>query len=635
MPKINFLTLRTKLILIITCIIIPLMVSSLSIIGYLINRESLQLLKQDVIKTITAFNEFQKTQSESLKRLGRFVSTDKKFKVLLQKGKRSPLNNYVQELKQIYRFDLCLIFNTKNRILYQYPQNLKINLETVKSRRRFSAIENQFLTLNNRIYQVAINSEQNGKGTPLQIILGKQITGDQVLAIKKITNSDISLLASKQIVTTTLPSKRQIMGLQNYVNDLLSYRKYDLFNSREPVEIDGKKFLVNLLPLKGLNGKIFGYLIVQRSTESLLNFNARIKNTLFIIITVLWLCTGLVVGIFIQRHMVQPITNLVEAVNAIAQGDLSPNLKVESNDEIGFLYQGFNRMASEVRNWTRKLKEKNMELKKHSQRIEEINQEMQDFVYVVSHDLKSPLVNIQGFTGRLAKLFLNAKTQLEGLKQELEKAPLKNGHVECLQKVLKEFDERGPQSFEFIHSASKKMNDMIEELLTLSRVETRRMPMEATNIGEEIDNILKAAEYEIQEKKIRVEVDPMPVVVCERMRINQVFANLITNAIKFIGKGDNKFIKIGYRDKGDYHLFYVKDNGIGIDPKDHKKIFRVFYRGDTRVSGHGMGLSLAKKIIMKHEGKIWLESVPGKGSTFYFTIKKYKIANEAEKFAQT
>jgi signal transduction histidine kinase len=115
----------------------------------------------------------------------------------------------------------------------------------------------------------------------------------------------------------------------------------------------------------------------------------------------------------------------------------------------------------------------------------------------------------------------------------------------------------------------------------------------------------------------------MPTITCERTRINQVFSNLITNAIKFIGEREDKTIHIGYKEQKTRHLFFVKDNGIGIDQKDRQKIFRVFYRCDHKNAGHGMGLSLAKKIITKHEGKIWLESKLGLGSIFYFTIKKY------------
>ncbi|MFQ5709138.1 MAG: ATP-binding protein [bacterium] len=628
MAKFRTLNLRSKLILIISGIILPLMISSLSIISFLINRASFEFLKQDLFKTTTALDELKSYDRQHLKLVCDYVAQKSDLPKYLSAGSAKQVSEAAGELVDLFGVTYVAIQNDRHEIVFQSPAYSGIDLKRVtslsmRSRRVYGLVSND-----RRIYEIAAFKLNYRGRLAGYVTVGINIGARQARIIRKITNSDISFLVGETIVASTLSDKSHLLKLSQFFKEHFRNPKPDRELSRRLFTIGREKYLINLLPLKNIQGSIFGYFAVQRSTERILNFNKGIKNALFIIIVAFWLCTGIVVGIFIQRHLVQPIGKLADAVDAIAKGDLSPNLEIQSNDEIGSLYTGFNHMASEVRSWTGKLTEKNKELKRHSQKIEEVNQEMQDFVYVVSHDLKSPLVNIQGFTGRLSKLIDSTKSKLVELNQTLQLDENSNGSKEQVQEIIKGIESKGPQSFEFIHQASKKMNDMIEELLALSRVETRNMPIEPADLGAEIDSIIKAVKYEIQEKDIKVEVDPMPTVVCEKARINQVFTNLITNAIKFIGDKPQKKIRVGYQDAGDYHQFLVEDNGVGINPKDHKKIFRVFYRGDTRISGHGMGLALAKKIVMKHEGRIWLESEAGKGSKFYFTIKKQVPNNQ-------
>lgn len=620
MARLRSFKLRTKLILIISGIIIPLMISSLSIMSFLINRASLEFVKQDLYKTSSAFEELRHRNRQQLMRALQYVGG--RLTVPQASLDSVALRGLAAEVRNLFAVHLLRIENADYHPVLQEPSGVS----HLPDMGRWSGPRTSrfgLVALGNQIYQVGVLRETIGGGALGAVVVGSPIDEPEVKAIKRITNSEITILLNDAIATSTIADGELRQAVEAFYTGLLkdgAVRYYDL--DQKPVNIGGESYLAQLLPLTDLSQNRLGYIAVQRSTERILNFNQGIKNALFIIIVAFWVCTGLVVGLFIQRHMVQPISKLAGAVETIARGDLSPILEIESNDEVGVLYAGFNHMAEEVRNWTQKLQEKNEELEQHSQRIVEINQEMQDFVYVVSHDLKSPLVNIQGFTGRLARLISSVKAELERLHSELAR----DGHdsvVTHLQDVIGSIEERGQQSFEFIHTASKKMNDMIEELLALSRVETRDMPMEMTDIGAEVDAIIKAAKYEIQEKGIDIHVGALPTILCERARINQVLTNLITNAIKFMGEEGEQQIHIGYRDEGEHHLFWVRDTGLGIDPKDHKRIFRVFYRGDTVVAGHGMGLALAKKIVLKHQGRIWLESTPGRGSTFYFTLKKY------------
>jgi signal transduction histidine kinase len=126
-------------------------------------------------------------------------------------------------------------------------------------------------------------------------------------------------------------------------------------------------------------------------------------------------------------------------------------------------------------------------------------------------------------------------------------------------------------------------------------------------------------------------VTNLPDIFCEKERINQVFSNLLSNAVNYIGENPNPQIEINYQDKGKSFLFCVRDSGIGIEEKNFDKIFQLFKRvGDMDVKGDGMGLAYVKKIIQQHQGEIWVESEKGKGSTFYFTLPKREGKKDAK-----
>jgi len=171
------------------------------------------------------------------------------------------------------------------------------------------------------------------------------------------------------------------------------------------------------------------------------------------------------------------------------------------------------------------------------------------------------------------------------------------------------------------------MNALIEDLLMLSRISRIKNPYEDVDIKGLIDSVLERIKFDIKENKVTLNIqDNMPVVYCDRIKIAEVFLNLINNAIKFSSKNnkENPKVDVAYIDDGEYHKFYVKDNGIGIDPKYHSQIFGIFKRlhTDKEYEGTGAGLSIIKRVIDDHQGKIWVESELGKGAAFNFTIPK-------------
>jgi two-component system, LuxR family, sensor kinase FixL len=223
--------------------------------------------------------------------------------------------------------------------------------------------------------------------------------------------------------------------------------------------------------------------------------------------------------------------------------------------------------------------------------LEMKNAEMERFTYTVSHDLKSPLITIRGFLGHLEKDM--AAGNEKRVKEDI-------GHIQV---------------------AVVRMQTLLDELLTLSRVGRISNPRKEIDMGELAREAAAQVGGRIAEGKVEVVIAPdLPTVEADSPRIYEVLQNLVDNAVKFMGDQPHPRVEIGVQHGGEETIFFVRDNGIGIDPRYHQKIFGLFERLDADTDGTGIGLSLVKRIIEVHGGRIWLESEPGQGSTFFFTL---------------
>lgn len=233
------------------------------------------------------------------------------------------------------------------------------------------------------------------------------------------------------------------------------------------------------------------------------------------------------------------------------------------------------------------------QLKKTLEELKQRNQELDEYTYTVSHELKTPLIAIQGFSAILYK--------------------------KCKSKLNKNM----VQYLKRISQASERLERMVSDLLKLSRAGRKTGKFKKVDINSVVKTSLKHFESSIIEKHIDVKLTPeFPTVFCDRSRIREVFDNLIVNAIRFAGSQEKPKIKIGWKKQKNQYQFWVEDNGVGIIEGDKKKIFRTFVQGSLVSSeeGTGVGLSIAKKVIESHGGKIWVKSELGSGATFFFTI---------------
>jgi signal transduction histidine kinase len=224
--------------------------------------------------------------------------------------------------------------------------------------------------------------------------------------------------------------------------------------------------------------------------------------------------------------------------------------------------------------------------------LESRTAEMERFTYTVSHDLKSPLITIQGFLGLLEKDAMAGDT------------------------------DRMETDITYIRAAAATMQRLLNELLELSRIGRVINPLTEIALSDLAQEAVTLVSGQITARGVQVHLAPdLPVVIGDRARLLEVFQNLLDNAVKFMGAQSQPCINIGMRQEGEEPVYYVQDNGIGIAPRYHEKVFGLFERLDIASDGTGIGLTLVKRIIEVHGGRVWVESAgEGQGSTFCFTL---------------
>jgi len=236
------------------------------------------------------------------------------------------------------------------------------------------------------------------------------------------------------------------------------------------------------------------------------------------------------------------------------------------------------------------------ERKQAEEVLQRRNEEILRFTHTVSHDLKSPLITIRTFLGYLENDLKQADTA---------RVDTDLGHI---------------------RRAAEKMTHLLDDLLSLSRIGRKVNPPEDMTLQAIVREALEMVAGQIAERQVQIQVSDAPVVLHgDRMRLSEVFQNLIDNAIKFMGEQAEPRVEIGMDASGPEIVLFVRDNGLGIDPRHQSKLFGIFEKLHPGTEGTGMGLAMVKRIIEVHGGRIWVESAgPGQGSTFRFTLSRLK-----------
>jgi signal transduction histidine kinase len=394
----------------------------------------------------------------------------------------------------------------------------------------------------------------------------------------------------------------------------------------EPILLQGER--IGVVFVRSDLEELYGRLKVQAATVTVVLLAAALFAFL--------LSSGL------QASISRPILHLAGMARAVSERrDYSLRAGKQSADEIGQLVDAFNDMLSQIQRRDADLRQAKDELE---QRVEErtealrlelverrraekeleernvelhqSNKELDDFAYIASHDLKEPLRGIHNYS------------------------------VFLLEDYADKLDDEGKSKLETLIRLTRRMESLIDSLLHFSRVGRLDLAVDEVDLNEIVSGVLEGLAFNLQEQRVEVRIPrPLPTLRCDRARVGEIFSNLIVNAMKYNDKAE-KWIEIGVaegvqppplelspessgavplvrEEPGPGPALYVRDNGIGIQEKHFDSIFRIFKRLHARDKfggGTGAGLTIVKKIVERHNGRIWVDSTYGTGTTVYFTL---------------
>jgi PAS domain S-box-containing protein len=252
-------------------------------------------------------------------------------------------------------------------------------------------------------------------------------------------------------------------------------------------------------------------------------------------------------------------------------------------------------------------------LKRYAVELQQANEEIKQFAYIVSHDLRAPLVNLKGFSAEL-------RSALEVIQSALDEA-LPHLNAEAQRSLTLALKEDVPEALHFIESSVTRMDDFIHAVLNLSRLGRRELYLETLDMDHLVQKTLETVAHQIEASQTTVTVRPLPAVVADRTSMEQIMGNLLGNAVKYFVPERPGELEISAECGPEGIAFRIRDNGRGIAAEDMPKVFAPFRRiGRQDTPGEGMGLPYVQALVRRHGGRIWCESEAGVGTTFIFTL---------------
>jgi signal transduction histidine kinase len=289
----------------------------------------------------------------------------------------------------------------------------------------------------------------------------------------------------------------------------------------------------------------------------------------------------------IHRSVLAPLGRLEQATREVAAGNWTFKLDIGGNDEIGEMSRNFDAM-------TNALQSSFAQIERSNQELAALNKEIEAFSYSVSHDLRAPLRSMDGFS------------------------------LALLEDYGDQLDEQARDYLHRIRAASQRMGRLIDELLGLSRVTRADLAVRAVDLSAIAHEIAASLEQQQPERSVQWEIDPGLTIHADKSLVQIAMQNLLENAWKFTAKTSPAVIRVGRSEHDGQPTCFVADNGVGFDMKYADRLFGAFQRlhHESEFAGTGIGLAIVQRIVRRHEGRIWAEAQPGRGATFFFTVRE-------------
>ncbi len=352
-------------------------------------------------------------------------------------------------------------------------------------------------------------------------------------------------------------------------------------------ENGGRRYLVKKADFTDSAGRAGSAFIVTALSQLLPQVKS-IFTEMAVLMVLLMVLVGLILSMWIYRAIIRPLSKLQQATREIKDGNLDFELDVTENDEIGQLCQDFEEMRER--------------LKENAQEKVEYDTENKELISNISHDLKTPITAIKGYC--------------EGIMDGVASSP-----------------EKMDKYIRTIYNKANDMDRLIDELTFYSKIDTNKIPYNFTklDLGEYFDDCVEELSVELESKNIELNyynyLEPGTTIIADTEQLKRVVNNIVSNSVKYLDKKKGLLI-IRLKDVGDFVQVEIEDNGKGISQKDLPNIFDRFYRADSSRNfaqgGSGIGLSIVKKIIEDHGGRIWATSKEGIGTVMHFVLRKYQ-----------
>lgn len=547
------------------------------------------------IQVITAGDLEHRIQINSRDELGvlakAFNEMVEKTKELLQSKESLMAELEASSRKEILLRDKALsstntgftIFDLNGNVIYSNPAFLKL-----WGYEKFDKVAGQSIAsfVNNPDDALATLTGIMEKGYWTGELVCKRKDGSTFIAdilanmVKGDGDEPIAITASFMDITQRKQTEEKLKKYQDNLEELISERTHQLDKTRETLELYNEALdsSINGVIIANPEGKIS-----YANSSFLEMFEYKSKNKVI---------GTLASKLFISKR-VQEFSDVETLINK-SKEDIE-EFSVQRKDGSVFSVEVSSSAITDKEGNTKGRMTSFMDIterKQAEQDLKRSNKGLEQFAYVASHDLQEPLRMVSSYTQLLAKRYS---------------------------------DKLDQDAQEFIHFAvdgANRMQSLIQDLLAYSRVGSRGQSLESTDCNSALGQALVDLRTAINESNALVTNDELPVLLADKTQLSQLFQNLLSNSIKFQGDEAPR-IHIKAEQKNGEYLFSVRDNGIGIDPEYHEKIFVIFQRLHKKdaYSGNGIGLSICEQIVKRHGGQIWLESASGQGSTFYFTLK--------------